>query len=152
MVLCDACLPEQIDASGASLFPAQPHDQNNRAACLEMVSRAHSRRPWVTFVQELTLIDPSSEWPLGWSSKGLPLTAQLQGLLVGTRSAPQGRDVAELHARFCVHAGVKITKFGPRDVPGVWYFQVGAQSHPHVMVHSSHAALFMGRSSTAAVF
>lgn len=52
LALCDTNVPHQLDGSGQVAFPEHPHDQNNRAACADMVSRAHSRRPWVAFCQE----------------------------------------------------------------------------------------------------
>jgi len=147
MVLCDPLVPEQLDAHGTVVAPSRPHEQNNRAACVEITERASARRPWITFDQEYTLIDPATEWPLGWPAHGTPrsMPGTAQGQTPASFLASKGRDVAELHARFCVHAGVNIAKFGPTDVPGVWKFQVGPGEGTSAADHLWMARFLMSR-------
>ena len=82
---------------------------------------------WYGYEQEFTILEnynKFSKWPLGWPKDGYPGPQGPYYCSVGNMTC-FGRSVSDMHYRYCLAAGVKISGTNAEVMPGQWEFQVG---------------------------
>jgi len=114
LVLCETAHP--VDNSA---LPT-----NGRRAAKAIFDEAPEEVPWFGIEQEYTLFETDKVTPLGWPKGGFPGPQGPYYCGVGAENA-WGRNVADLHYKCCLHAGVKIAGQNAEVMPGQWEFQVG---------------------------
>merc|ERR1719287_336404 len=97
---------------------------NTRRAAKALFDQALQEAPWYGIEQEYTLFETDKVTPLGWPKQGFPGPQGPYYCGVGTENA-WGRNVADLHYKCCLHAGVLIAGQNAEVMPGQWEFQVG---------------------------
>jgi len=116
LVLCECCMPT------TSL---EPIETNTRRACVEVMNKAKSSKPWFGIEQEYTLFHlEGGKRPLGWPKDGFPAPQGPYYCSAGAENA-FGRRVVEAHYRCCLFSGVNISGCNAEVMPGQWEFQVG---------------------------
>ncbi|CAG9463668.1 unnamed protein product [Pedinophyceae sp. YPF-701] len=120
VVLCETLLPRTVDHETMTVVPAEPHPSCNRGPCERALSSALAHAPWFTIEQEYTLFAADGDWPLGWP-RGLPSRDAHTGFSESCR----GRAVADAHARACLWAGVRVTRYQPGSLPGIFSYSIG---------------------------
>jgi len=101
-----------------------PIPTNTRRAAKATFDKALAEEPWFGIEQEYTLFNKDKVTPLGWPVGGFPGPQGPYYCGVGAENA-WGRDVADLHYKCCLHAGVKIAGQNAEVMPGQWEFQIG---------------------------
>ncbi|CAG9464771.1 unnamed protein product [Pedinophyceae sp. YPF-701] len=122
LVMCDTYEPPKI-VDGKEQ-PMKPIPTNTRAPCEEVMKQAMHQEPWFGIEQEYTLLHPNTQWPLGWPTNGYPGP---QGPYYCAAGAGRSiaRDVADMHYKACLHAGIKISGVNGEVMPAQWEYQVG---------------------------
>lgn len=123
LVLCDAYEPPRMLDDG-TVTQAKPIPTNQRFACNEVMEKAKEQEPWFGIEQEYTLLDSTTQWPLGWPKNGYPGPQGPYYCSVGAGFAI-GRDIVEAHYKACLYSGVKISGVNAEVMAAQWEFQVG---------------------------
>lgn len=99
------------------------HPSNTRAILRQVLSAgAEAEKPWVGFEQEYTLFKDGR--PLGFPENGEPAPQGPYYCGAGAARA-YGRDIVELHAKWCLEAGLTYFGLNAEVMPGQWEFQIG---------------------------
>lgn len=122
LVMCD-CYEPAKEKNGALADPS-PIPTNTRFACNEAMEKAKDEEPWFGIEQEYTLLDSTTGWPLGWPKNGFPGPQGPYYCSAGAGYAI-GRDIAEVHYKACLFAGINISGCNAEVMPAQWEFQVG---------------------------
>jgi glutamine synthetase len=97
---------------------------NTRRAAKAIFDAKLDEKPWFGIEQEYTLFKTDKQTPLGWPVGGYPGPQGPYYCGVGAENA-FGRNVADLHMKTCLHAGVQIAGQNAEVMPGQWEFQIG---------------------------
>jgi len=114
LVLCETAEPV-----GNKALPT-----NGRRNAKALFDEAPEEKPWFGIEQEYTLFETDKVTPLGWPKGGFPGPQGPYYCGVGAENA-WGRNVADLHYKCCLHAGVTIAGQNAEVMPGQWEFQIG---------------------------
>jgi len=114
------CMCECYDPFGT------PVSSNSRAKAAEIFAdpTISSEEPWYGIEQEYALLNPETNWPLGWPQSGFPGPQGPYYCAVGA-SKISGRDVCDAHYKACLYAGLKISGTNGEVMPSQWEYQVG---------------------------
>lgn len=123
MVLCDAYEPPAVTKDG-KVLPPKPIPTNTRIGCAEAMEKAKAEEPWFGIEQEYTLLNAATKWPLGWPKGGFPAPQGPYYCSAGAGVAI-ARDIAEVHYRACLYAGINISGINGEVMPSQWEYQVG---------------------------
>lgn len=123
IVMCDTYEPPKVNADGTLAAP-KPLPTNTRNACAEVMEKVAEHEPWFGIEQEYTLLNAQTKWPLGWPKGGYPAPQGPYYCSVGAGVAI-ARDIAEVHYRVCLAAGLKISGVNAEVLPSQWEYQVG---------------------------
>eukprot|EP00891_Asterochloris_glomerata_P004849 jgi/Astpho2/4849/Aster-05785 len=123
LVLCDTFTPPQIEQDGAP-GQAVPHSSNNRAPCEKVMEAAAGSDPQFSVEQQFTLLDPASNWPLGWPEGRAPDPSITSYCGAGTGHVA-GRNLMEEHMAACLQAQISISGSNAGAVPGQWSYSLG---------------------------
>ena len=85
-------------------------------------TQAAPHHSWHT-VQEYSILNATTKWPLGWPSNGFPGPQGPYYCSAGAGAAI-GRDIVEAHLKCCMFAGIKISGVNAEVMPAQWEFQV----------------------------
>jgi len=100
----------------------EPHESNNRAACLAAANKYAKHEPWFGVEQEYTLMEGAR--PLEWPDNGFPPPQGGYYCGVGADEV-FGREVVEDHLDACVAAGLGVSGINAEVMPSQWEFQIG---------------------------
>lgn len=87
--------------------------------------------PTFCSVQEYTLLNSTTKWPLGWPECGFPGPQGPYYCSAGSGAAI-ARDIVEAHLKACYFAGVNISGVNAEVMPAQWEYQV--RLHPFIEV------------------
>ncbi|KIZ04228.1 glutamine synthetase [Monoraphidium neglectum] len=123
LVLCDAYEPPRVNPDG-TVTDIVPIPTNTRAAAAAVMEKAAAEEPWFGIEQEYTLLNALTKWPLGWPDNGYPAPQGPYYCSAGAGCAI-GRDIADVHYKMCLFAGVNISGVNAEVMPAQWEYQVG---------------------------
>jgi hypothetical protein len=123
LVMCDAYEPPRANPDG-TVTDIVPIPTNTRAACAEVMAKAAGDEPWFGIEQEYTLLNALTKWPLGWPDNGYPAPQGPYYCSAGAGCAI-GRDVADVHYKMCLYAGINVSGVNAEVMPAQWEYQVG---------------------------
>lgn len=124
LAMCDCHIPPQVDQEGNKISEMVPHPGNSRAPAAAIFEKCKAQKPWFGIEQEYTLLAPNSLWPVGWPKNGYPGPQGPYYCAAGA-GASIARDVADLHLKICLYAGVNISGVNGEVMPAQWEYQVG---------------------------
>ena len=102
-----------------------PLSNSNRKWAKSVFERGMEHEPWYGIEQEYFIIDPKTGRPIGFPEDGSEPPPQGQYYCsVGAANA-FGREVADLHLKACLAAGITISGINAEVAPGQWEYQVG---------------------------
>lgn len=107
------------------LFDRTPIETNARHSCAEVMEKAKSQEPWFGIEQEHSLMDLSTNRPLGWPAGDGSPGAQGPFYCGAEPGRVFGRSIVEAHHMACRIAGVKICGINAEVMPSQWEYQVG---------------------------
>jgi glutamine synthetase len=102
-----------------------PVKGNERAPCLEVMTKAKDQIPWFGIEQEYTLFKSGEKIPLGFPDEGEPARPQGPYYCGSGDGVAFGRQVSETHYEACCRAGLTIAGVNSEVMPGQWEYQVG---------------------------
>lgn len=113
VVLC-----EVLNADGT------PHQTNTRSKLVKRVEETKLDDMWFAIEQEITMMDPVKNKPIGWSEyeNGTPPPQGEYYCGVGS-SVVVGRDLIESHAMICNNAGIRISGTNAEVMLSQWEYQ-----------------------------
>ena len=114
LVLCETALTADLS----------PHPSNTRAAARAALEKYGDQEPWFGLEQEYTMLDPKTNWPVGFPPNGFPAPQGPYYCGVGAVKI-HGRDLVEEHTTYCIEAGLAISGTNAEVMPGQWEFQIG---------------------------
>eukprot|EP00878_Enallax_costatus_P001582 GHUV01001733.1.p1 GENE.GHUV01001733.1~~GHUV01001733.1.p1 ORF type:complete len:381 (+),score=83.58 GHUV01001733.1:143-1285(+) len=123
LVMCDTYEPPRVNPDGTVGAP-KPIPTNTRASCAAVMEKAKDEEPWFGIEQEYTILNPLTKWPLGWPDNGYPAPQGPYYCSAGTGCAI-GRDIADVHYKMCLFAGINISGVNAEVMPAQWEYQVG---------------------------
>lgn len=100
-----------------------PNKYNYRHICSNLSEKYVEHEPWFGIEQEYILLD-KYDVPYGWPKGGFPAPQGPYYCGVGTGKV-YCREIAEIHYRMCLHAGIKISGINAEAMPSQWEFQIG---------------------------
>lgn len=103
-----------------------PVQSNTRSVASKIFNNplVANEEPWYGIEQEYVLYDNKTKRPLGWPICGEPKPQGNYYCGVGAGNV-FGRNIVELHYRYCLEAGIKIDGINAEVMPGQWEFQIG---------------------------
>ncbi len=110
IVMCDTYTPK-----------GEPTTTNNRLKSKEIFDRHKDQKPWYGLEQEYFIFDSATNRPLYFDD------CTKQGKYycsVGNMNA-FGRDVSDLHLKYCLKSGIKISGTNAEVAPAQWEYQIG---------------------------
>lgn len=117
LVMCDTYHPD-----------GRPHESNHRYHANKLFDQALEEQPWYGLEQEYFLVDPNTDYPLGFNPKtGEMPHLGFQGPYYCSVGAGRafGRQIVDEHLDACLFAKLKISGVNAEVAPGQWEFQVG---------------------------
>ena len=142
MVLCEGFMWE--DNTFQKLVP---NNTNFRHFAKTIFDAGASEEPWYGIEQEYTLLSTDNKFhkqPLGWPQHGYPGNQGPYYCSVGGNVC-FGREIADLHYKACLYAGIKISGTNAEVMPGQWEFQVGPCLGIEIGDHMFMARYLLGR-------
>jgi len=112
------------DGTFKNLIPA---NTNFRFFAKQIFDAGKDEESWYGIEQEYTILTNKNKFavqPLGWPSNGYPGEQGPYYCSVGG-GVCFGRDLADLHYKACLNAGIKISGTNAEVMPGQWEYQVG---------------------------
>ena len=104
-----------------------PANTNFRHFAKTIFDAGAAEESWYGIEQEYTILETNNKFqtkPLGWPSNGYPGQQGPYYCSVGG-DVCFGRELADLHYKACLYAGVKISGTNAEVMPGQWEYQVG---------------------------
>ena len=117
LVMCDTYYPN-----------GTPLENNHRQWADQIFKQALDEEPWYGLEQEYFLVDPETDYPLGFDPKtGEKPHLGFQGPYYCSVGAGRafGRHIADEHLDACLYAGLKISGTNAEVAPGQWEYQIG---------------------------
>lgn len=121
LVMSDTYEPPKL-LKGGTMSELKAIPTNTRYPLTQIMKKVEGVEPIFQLEQEYTLLNSVTKWPLGWSAGGLPKKGDIYFGCVG---AAVGRDIAEVHYRACLYAGIKISSYNASVLPGRWEYSIG---------------------------
>ena len=112
------------DGTFQKLIPA---NTNFRHFAKTIFDAGAAEESWYGIEQEYTILETKNKFnvkPLGWPDNGYPGQQGPYYCSVGGNVC-FGREIADLHYKACLYAGVKISGTNAEVMPGQWEYQVG---------------------------
>lgn len=122
MVICETY--KWSDKTYQNLVPC---NTNFRHFAKKIFDQAPAEQPWFGIEQEYTLLDEHGTFvnrPHKWPKNGYPGNQGPFYCAVGGNTT-FGREVADMHYKCCLYAGIKISGTNGEVMPSQWEYQVG---------------------------